>query len=195
MRRPGGLGCRTRCTRLPAEETGGSWARTIPARRGASAPSSRRLAGRKLAFAQQADRPEATHRLTRGWWCEQDVFAQKRIDQGNFYASKDNEYPTLAGGKRRASDGRTPHTARGPRRAVGFTCAGGSTGGGRRFLQRRPRLCLGRSLSTQRRARCSSTRSRRSPACERPQHSTGARSPPGRAGSRLSEMSRDVGRR
>jgi len=68
MRRPGGLGCRTRCTRLPAEETGGSWARTIPARRGASAPSSRRLAGRKLAFAQQADRPEATHRLTRGWW-------------------------------------------------------------------------------------------------------------------------------
>lgn len=39
---------------------------------------------------------------TPGW---EDIFAQKRIDVGNFYASKDNEYPTKAGGVRRINWG------------------------------------------------------------------------------------------
>lgn len=39
---------------------------------------------------------------TPGW---EDVFSQRKIDQGNFYASKDNEYPTKAGGKRRINWG------------------------------------------------------------------------------------------
>ena len=39
---------------------------------------------------------------TPGW---EDLWAQRRIDQGNFYASKDNEYPTLAGGTRRINWG------------------------------------------------------------------------------------------
>lgn len=39
---------------------------------------------------------------TPGW---EDLFVQKRIDQGGFYASKDNEYPTLDGGKRRINWG------------------------------------------------------------------------------------------
>ena len=39
---------------------------------------------------------------TAGW---DDLFAQRKIDQGNFYASKDNEYPTLTGGKRRINWG------------------------------------------------------------------------------------------
>lgn len=39
---------------------------------------------------------------TPGW---DDVWAQKRVDMGNFYASKDNEYPTLGGGQRRINWG------------------------------------------------------------------------------------------
>jgi sucrose-6-phosphate hydrolase SacC (GH32 family) len=39
---------------------------------------------------------------TPGW---EDVFAQKRIDTGNFYASKDNEYPTKDGKTRRINWG------------------------------------------------------------------------------------------
>ena len=39
---------------------------------------------------------------TPGW---EDLFAQRKIDQGNFYASKDNEYPTKAGGTRRINWG------------------------------------------------------------------------------------------
>lgn len=39
---------------------------------------------------------------TPGW---EDTFAQKRMDQGKFYASKDNEYPTKAGGTRRINWG------------------------------------------------------------------------------------------
>lgn len=39
---------------------------------------------------------------TPGW---EDLFAQRRIDQGNFYASKDNEYPTKSGDKRRINWG------------------------------------------------------------------------------------------
>jgi len=39
---------------------------------------------------------------TPGW---EDLFEQRRIDEGNFYASKDNEYPTLSGGKRRINWG------------------------------------------------------------------------------------------
>merc|ERR1712072_185869 len=39
---------------------------------------------------------------TPGW---EDLFQQKRIDYGNFYASKDNEYPTKSGGKRRINWG------------------------------------------------------------------------------------------
>mmetsp|Transcript_643 Transcript_643/g.2249 ORF Transcript_643/g.2249 Transcript_643/m.2249 type:complete len:403 (+) Transcript_643:532-1740(+) len=49
-----------------------------------------------------APRSVGSFKPTPGW---EDVFAQKRIDQGNFYASKDNEYPTLAGGKRRINWG------------------------------------------------------------------------------------------
>eukprot|EP00756_Hemistasia_phaeocysticola_P019743 Hpha_TRINITY_DN15680_c1_g1::TRINITY_DN15680_c1_g1_i1::g.99886::m.99886/K01193/INV, sacA; beta-fructofuranosidase len=39
---------------------------------------------------------------TPGW---EDLFAQKRIDYGRFYASKDNEYPTLEGETRRINWG------------------------------------------------------------------------------------------
>ena len=39
---------------------------------------------------------------TPGW---EDTFAQVKIDVGKFYASKDNEYPTKAGGKRRINWG------------------------------------------------------------------------------------------
>ena len=39
---------------------------------------------------------------TKGW---EDVFAQKKIDHGRFYASKDNEYPTKDGGSRRINWG------------------------------------------------------------------------------------------
>ena len=39
---------------------------------------------------------------TPGW---EDLFVQKRIDFGEFYASKDNEYPTLDGGVRRINWG------------------------------------------------------------------------------------------
>lgn len=39
---------------------------------------------------------------TPGW---EDLFAQRRIDTGNFYASKDNIYPTKAGGTRRINWG------------------------------------------------------------------------------------------
>lgn len=39
---------------------------------------------------------------TPGW---EDLYEQKRIDQGGFYASKDNEYPTKSGGKRRINWG------------------------------------------------------------------------------------------
>ena len=39
---------------------------------------------------------------TPGW---DDLFVQKRIDVGGFYASKDNEYPTLDGGTRRINWG------------------------------------------------------------------------------------------
>lgn len=39
---------------------------------------------------------------TPGW---EDVFEQKKIDQGGFYASKDNTYPTLSGGTRRINWG------------------------------------------------------------------------------------------
>jgi len=39
---------------------------------------------------------------TPGW---EDVFEQKRIDFGNLYASKDNEYPTKSGGTRRINWG------------------------------------------------------------------------------------------
>jgi len=39
---------------------------------------------------------------TPGW---EDVFAQRKIDQGNFYASKDNLYPTLDGSERRINWG------------------------------------------------------------------------------------------
>jgi sucrose-6-phosphate hydrolase SacC (GH32 family) len=39
---------------------------------------------------------------TPGW---EDLWDQKRIDEGQFYASKDSEYPTLGGGKRRINWG------------------------------------------------------------------------------------------
>lgn len=39
---------------------------------------------------------------TKGW---EDLFVQKKMDQGDFYASKDNEYPILTGGKRRINWG------------------------------------------------------------------------------------------
>eukprot|EP00041_Stephanoeca_diplocostata_P021593 m.504556 g.504556 ORF g.504556 m.504556 type:complete len:649 (+) comp21862_c0_seq7:117-2063(+) len=39
---------------------------------------------------------------TPGW---EDMFVQRKIDQGGFYASKDNEYPTKAGGSRRINWG------------------------------------------------------------------------------------------
>jgi hypothetical protein len=39
---------------------------------------------------------------TPGW---EDLFAQRKIDQGHFYASKDNLYPTKAGGERRINWG------------------------------------------------------------------------------------------
>lgn len=39
---------------------------------------------------------------TTGW---EDLFEQKKIDAGHFYASKDNEYPTLQGGTRRINWG------------------------------------------------------------------------------------------
>ena len=39
---------------------------------------------------------------TPGW---EDAFAQVKIENGKFYASKDNEYPTKAGGKRRINWG------------------------------------------------------------------------------------------
>jgi hypothetical protein len=39
---------------------------------------------------------------TPGW---EDLFVQRKIDQGHFYASKDNLYPTKAGGKRRINWG------------------------------------------------------------------------------------------
>lgn len=39
---------------------------------------------------------------TPGW---EDTFAQRRIDYGNFYASKDNLYPTKSGGERRVNWG------------------------------------------------------------------------------------------
>merc|ERR1712226_1283629 len=39
---------------------------------------------------------------TAGWEAE---FAQVKMDQGHFYASKDNEYPTKTGGKRRINWG------------------------------------------------------------------------------------------
>jgi sucrose-6-phosphate hydrolase SacC (GH32 family) len=39
---------------------------------------------------------------TPGW---EDLFAQRKIDQGHFYASKDNLYPTKTGGKRRINWG------------------------------------------------------------------------------------------
>ena len=39
---------------------------------------------------------------TPGW---EDLFAQRKIDQGHFYASKDNLYPTKSGGKRRINWG------------------------------------------------------------------------------------------
>ena len=43
-----------------------------------------------------------TFAATPGW---EDVFAQRKIDVGNFYASKDNEYPTKTGGTRRINWG------------------------------------------------------------------------------------------
>ena len=43
-----------------------------------------------------------TFTATPGW---EDVFAQRRIDTGNFYASKDNVYPTKAGDSRRINWG------------------------------------------------------------------------------------------
>jgi beta-fructofuranosidase len=39
---------------------------------------------------------------TAGW---EDLFEQRRMDHGGFYASKDNEYPTRSGGKRRINWG------------------------------------------------------------------------------------------
>jgi sucrose-6-phosphate hydrolase SacC (GH32 family) len=39
---------------------------------------------------------------TPGW---EDLFVQRQIDEGAFYASKDSEYPTLAGGRRRVNWG------------------------------------------------------------------------------------------
>lgn len=39
---------------------------------------------------------------TKGW---EDVFVKRIIDAGSFYASKDNEYPTKSGGKRRINWG------------------------------------------------------------------------------------------
>jgi sucrose-6-phosphate hydrolase SacC (GH32 family) len=52
----------------------------------------------------QAGKPKEADNFTAtpGW---EDVWAQKRIDTGNFYASKDNEYPTKSGGKRRINWG------------------------------------------------------------------------------------------
>eukprot|EP00316_Scyphosphaera_apsteinii_P000801 CAMPEP_0119304042 /NCGR_PEP_ID=MMETSP1333-20130426/5366_1 /TAXON_ID=418940 /ORGANISM="Scyphosphaera apsteinii, Strain RCC1455" /LENGTH=526 /DNA_ID=CAMNT_0007306853 /DNA_START=97 /DNA_END=1677 /DNA_ORIENTATION=+ len=51
-----------------------------------------------------AGRPKTlgTFTATPSW---SDLFSQRKIDQGNFYASKDNEYPTLSGGKRRINWG------------------------------------------------------------------------------------------
>lgn len=43
-----------------------------------------------------------TFKATPGW---EDLFKQKKIEQGQFYASKDNEYPTKGGGKRRVNWG------------------------------------------------------------------------------------------
>lgn len=45
--------------------------------------------------------PDSFHE-TPGW---EDAFVQKRMDMGPFYASKDNEYPTKTGGKRRINWG------------------------------------------------------------------------------------------
>lgn len=41
-------------------------------------------------------------KATAGW---EDLFAQRKIDQGNFYASKDNHYPTLTNDTRRINWG------------------------------------------------------------------------------------------
>ena len=41
-------------------------------------------------------------RPTAGW---EDLFAKRNIDAGSYYASKDNEYPTKSGGKRRINWG------------------------------------------------------------------------------------------
>ena len=43
-----------------------------------------------------------TYKATPGW---EDLFEQRQIDQGLLYASKDNEYPTKTGGKRRINWG------------------------------------------------------------------------------------------
>lgn len=52
----------------------------------------------------EAGKPKENDKFhaTPGW---EDVFAQRKIDQGNFYASKDNEYPTKSGGTRRINWG------------------------------------------------------------------------------------------
>merc|ERR1711871_933899 len=52
----------------------------------------------------EAGTPKAADHLhaTPGW---EDVFAQLKIDQGRFYASKDNVYPTKDGGSRRINWG------------------------------------------------------------------------------------------
>lgn len=47
-------------------------------------------------------RSTGTFSATPGW---EDLYEQKKIDQGGFYASKDNEYPTKSGGKRRINWG------------------------------------------------------------------------------------------
>ena len=77
-------------TRRLVAATGGSWDRTKPGK----------------------PRELGTFNATPGW---EDVFVQKRIDMGNFYASKDNEYPTTEKGIRQdqlgMGDGSAPEHA------------------------------------------------------------------------------------
>ena len=53
-------------------------------------------------YAEGAPRVLGNFTPTPGW---EDLFEQRRIDSGNFYASKDNEYPTLDGSTRRINWG------------------------------------------------------------------------------------------
>jgi sucrose-6-phosphate hydrolase SacC (GH32 family) len=53
-------------------------------------------------YTEAAPKVLGTFNATPGW---EDLFVQKRIDVGNFYASKDNEYPTKDGQTRRINWG------------------------------------------------------------------------------------------